>query len=110
MVLGCGRRSEAATARRDLSRVAGEPLPPPPSHFAEAPLADVDSPAWYLDLRKPVGDAARRWAEAPATTRLIGPRYDPQRNADFCMSGTPFGEWFDAIVYVRVSTPALTSG
>jgi erythromycin esterase len=86
--------------------VSGEPLPPPPSHFAEAPLAAVESPIWYLDMREAVGDAARRWAESPATTRLIGPQYDPRRNAEFCMAGTPFGEWFDTILYAREITPA----
>jgi erythromycin esterase len=85
--------------------VAGEPLPPPPSYFAEAPLANVEPPVWYLDVREPVDDAARRWAGEPATTRLIGPQYDPRRNAQFCMSGTPFGAWFDAILYVREITP-----
>lgn len=86
--------------------IAGDPLPPPPSHFAEAPLAQVESPVWYLDLRQPVDGAARRWLGEPATTRLVGPRYDPRQNADFCMSGTPFGEWFDAILYARAVTPA----
>lgn len=86
--------------------IAGAPLPPPPSDFVETPLAHVGSPAWYLDLREPGNDAVRSWVDTPATTRLIGPQYDPQRDADFCMSGSPFRDWFDAILYVREITPA----
>jgi erythromycin esterase len=56
-------------------------------------------------VREPGNEAARRWARTPAITRLIGPRYDTRRNAEFCMSGTPFGDWFDAILYVRDITP-----
>ena len=85
--------------------VAGEPLPPPPGHFTEAPLARVGAPAWYIDLRHPDDESARQWVTAPATTRLIGPRYDPGRNADFRMSGSPLGHWFDVVLYVREITP-----
>ncbi|MGH2477271.1 MAG: erythromycin esterase family protein, partial [Candidatus Limnocylindrales bacterium] len=85
--------------------VAGDPLPPPPRHFAESVLAEVDTPAWYLDLHRPPLGAPQRWTDRAAATRLIGPHYKPEEDARYCLTGRSFRQWFDAIIYVRDITP-----
>jgi erythromycin esterase len=101
--LGDGYLSVACICDR---AIAGDPLPSPPGHFAESVLADVNTPAWYLDLRRPPAGAPQRWAGGPSATRIIGPRYEPGEDARYCLSGGSFGQWFDAIIYVRDITPA----
>jgi erythromycin esterase len=86
--------------------VRGDALPPPPAYFAETPLAQVETPWWYLDLRHPADAAAQSWLSKPTTTRLIGPHYDPRQDSQYCMSGSAFSTWFDAIIYVRETSPA----
>ena len=108
MVLGCGRRSEAATSRLAASAITRRrrTVAATTESLRRGAARRRRLTGLVSDLRKPVGDAARRWPKRPLRPASSGRRYDPQRNADFCMSGTPFGEWFDAIVYVREITPA----
>jgi erythromycin esterase len=89
--------------------VGAEVLPPPPEGFAESPLGDVGIERFALDLRtEPAGEAVRSWLTAPATTRVVGPRYEPDHDADFAMTGKPLRGWFDVLVHVRDVTPATT--
>jgi erythromycin esterase len=47
----------------------------------------------------------RTWLDAPATLRAIGPSYEPERDADYHMSGGSLAEWFDAIIQLEEVTP-----
>jgi erythromycin esterase len=76
-----------------------------PPEFVEAVLADVDIDAYALDLRGLLPAPIRRWLDAPATTRLIGPHYDPEQDAAYHMCGGSLADWFDVIIHSQETTP-----
>ncbi|MGA6162128.1 erythromycin esterase family protein [Amycolatopsis magusensis] len=79
----------------------GEPrdwLPVLPEDFLEATLDRAKAETFLLDLR----ETPAAWADAPARTRLVGPRYDPAHDY---LEGTPAG-WFDLVRHTRRVTPA----
>lgn len=84
----------------------GDPLPAPPDNFAESTLEAAGIDAYLLDLRSVDSEAARRWITSPATTRVIGPHYDPDDDAAYFMSGGSLADWFDVILHVQEITPA----
>ena len=83
----------------------GLELPPPPAHFAESVLGAVGLERYLLDLHAPVPDEVRRWLTAPATTRVIGPLFEPDDNDAYNMSGGSLADWFDVIAHVQEITP-----
>jgi erythromycin esterase len=76
-----------------------------PPEFVESVLAHVDIDAYVLDLRGPQPSSVRRWLDAPATTRLIGPHYDPEDDAAYHMCGGSLADWFDVIIHSQQATP-----
>ncbi|MEV6153198.1 erythromycin esterase family protein [Nonomuraea sp. NPDC052129] len=80
-------------------------VPAPPPDFAETVLSAADLDDFLLDLRVEAPAAVRAWLDAPARTRLIGPRYDPADDAAYHLSGGSFGGWFDAVVHHERVTP-----
>ncbi|MEU7830941.1 erythromycin esterase family protein [Nonomuraea sp. NPDC049129] len=80
-------------------------VPAPPPDFAETALSAADLDDFLLDLRVEAPAAVRAWLDAPARTRLIGPRYDPADDAAYHLSGGSFGGWFDAVVHHERVTP-----
>ncbi|MCA2222908.1 erythromycin esterase family protein [Nonomuraea aurantiaca] len=80
-------------------------VPAPPVDFAETALSAAGLDAFLLDLRVEGPAAVRAWLDAPARTRLIGPRYDPADDAAYHLSGGSFGGWFDAVVHHERVTP-----
>ncbi|MFE6775389.1 erythromycin esterase family protein [Streptomyces sp. NPDC057702] len=82
------------------------PIPTPPAEFAEATLGTAGPDAYLLDLRAPDAPApVRAWLATPTRTRLVGPFYDPQHDADHHLSGGSLTDWFDAVVHLREITP-----
>jgi erythromycin esterase len=80
-------------------------VPQPPARFAERALGAGDQQSVVLDLHAPAPDQVRGWLDAPATLRMIGPSYEPDKDADYHMSGGSLAEWFDAVIQVREVTP-----
>ncbi|MFG3254618.1 erythromycin esterase family protein [Streptomyces sp. NPDC048172] len=81
-------------------------FPAPPADFAESVLGAAGHDAFTLDLRAG-GDAdpaARAWLDGPVTTRLIGPAYDPEHDADYSMTADSFTGMLDAVIHVREVT------
>jgi erythromycin esterase len=74
-------------------------IPAAPPVLTESALGDPDEPV-LVRLRRPLPEAVRRWAEAPATLRLVGPRFDPARPDEARMSGGSLAAWFDAVAHV----------
>jgi erythromycin esterase len=97
--LGSGYLSVGVTCHH------GVDLPPPPPEFAEAVLGAAGLDQYALDIRPPQPEVARRWLAAPATTRVIGPHYDPANDAAYHMTGGSLTVWFDVVVHVREVTP-----
>jgi erythromycin esterase len=81
------------------------PVPAPPPQFAESTLDAGGQPSFILDLHTPAPDEVRAWLDSPATLRAIGPSYDPDKDADYYMSGGSLGEWFDAVIQLREVSP-----
>jgi erythromycin esterase len=85
----------------------GDVLPAPPEHFVESILGGAGLEMLALDLRQdPQSLVVAGWLHGPATTRIIGPSYDSERDADFSMSNDSLRNWFDVLVHVRGITPA----
>jgi erythromycin esterase len=80
-------------------------VPAPLPDFAETALSAAGLDAFLLDLRVEGPAAVRAWLDAPARTRVIGPRYDPADDAAYHLSGGSFGGWFDAVVHHERVTP-----
>ncbi|MEC3977841.1 erythromycin esterase family protein [Amycolatopsis sp. H20-H5] len=80
--------------------------PAPPAEFAEATLGEAEVNAYVLDLRSESPAEVRAWLDRPATTRLIGPVYDPGNDAAFTLSGGSLSTWFDLLVHCPQVTPA----
>jgi erythromycin esterase len=84
------------------------PVPEPAPELVDAVLGSAGPDAYLLDLRnrnEPVPPAVRDWLDGPARARLIGPRYDPDDDRSYAMSGGSLAGWYDAIVHVRQVTP-----
>lgn len=80
-------------------------VPAPPVDYAEHALSAAGLPPYLLDLRAAAPEPVRRWLDAPTRTRLIGPRYDPDNDASYHLSGQSPAEWFDAVVHIPTVTP-----
>lgn len=96
---------------------ANPPLPVPgaPAEFVEAPLRDAGADAYLLDLREAATDPpparpVRDWLHGPAKTRLVGPGYQPEHDAEHYISGGSLAEWFDLLGYVREVNPPHSLG
>ncbi|GAA2093818.1 hypothetical protein GCM10009801_61350 [Streptomyces albiaxialis] len=81
-------------------------FPAPPADFAESVLGAAGPDAFTLDLRTGGGadPAARAWLDEPVTTRLIGPSYDPEHDADYHLTGASLAGMLDAVIHVREVT------
>ncbi|AHH15084.1 putative erythromycin esterase [Nocardia nova SH22a] len=84
-------------------------FPSPPVDFAESALGGTNT-AYVLNLHTAAPDEVREWLNSPAKTRLIGPVYDPDHDADHHLSGGSLAEWFDVIVHQQTVTPAHPIG
>ena len=84
------------------------PVPPPPRAFADAPLGAAELDTYLLDLHASHPPAVRTWLTSPAKVRLIGPRFDPNNNAAFHLTGGSLAEWFDIIIHHQATTPTRT--
>jgi erythromycin esterase len=80
-------------------------VPAPPTHFAESTLGEPEPAGFILDLHTPAPESVRAWLDAPATVRVIGPSYEPAKDADHQMSGGSLADWFDAVVHLTTVTP-----
>jgi erythromycin esterase len=79
-------------------------IPAPSPGRTDSLLGRGAPDAYLLDLHVEQGPA-RAWLDAPATLRLIGPRYDPRDDANHHMTGGSLADWFDLIVHHRQATP-----
>jgi erythromycin esterase len=75
------------------------------SELAEAVLREVAVDAFGLDLRGQAPQTVLDWLDTPTRTRVIGPRYEAERDASHSMAGGPFRGWFDAVVHTQEVTP-----
>jgi erythromycin esterase len=80
------------------------PVPPPPAAFADAALGTAGLDTYLLDLHASQPPPVRAWLTSPAKVRLIGPRFDPDDNAAFHMTGGSLAEWFDIIIHRQATT------
>lgn len=71
----------------------------PPTDYIEAVLGAVDLEAYLLEIQGSWPEAVRRWLDAPAKTRLIGPGTHE-------LLGPSLQNWFDFILHSRRVTPA----
>ncbi|WP_067813196.1 erythromycin esterase family protein [Actinomadura kijaniata] len=103
--LGDGYRSIGLTLGRGT---AGVTLPAPDAGFADAVLGEAAAgrAGYVLDLREEHPEPLRAWLGSPARTRLVGPSYDPARDAAFHLSGGALRDWFDAVVHTEEVTSA----
>ena len=90
------------TVRLGADAVAVAPTSP---GFTERFLATAGPDTYALSLHAHRPGPVQDWLAAPATLRLIGPGYDPARDAGGSMSGGSLADWFDGIVHTRRSTP-----
>jgi erythromycin esterase len=79
-------------------------IPAPPPGRTDSLLGRGCPDSYLLDLHVEQGPA-KAWLDAPATLRLIGPRYDPRDDANHHMTGGSLADWFDLIVHHREVTP-----
>jgi erythromycin esterase len=79
-------------------------VPPPPPAFADAALGAADLDTYLLHLHTSQPPPVRAWLTSPAKVRLIGPRFDPDNNAAFHLTGGSLAEWFDIIIHRQAAT------
>lgn len=79
------------------------PLPPPPGDFAESAFTTTEP--CYVTVRDAAAGAARGWLDRPARTRIIGPRYDPNHDADHYLACSSIADCFDAVIHVPAIRP-----
>jgi erythromycin esterase len=82
------------------------PVQAPSPEFAESAFSDSGLDIFTLDLHAPQPDSIREWLNAPTKTRLIGPHYNLEHDADYHMSGGSLASWFDIIIHFQETTPA----
>ncbi|GKU78946.1 erythromycin esterase family protein [Paenibacillus sp. L3-i20] len=80
-------------------------IPSPSPDFAEAILGAVDLKNYFLDIRSQQPKSVYAWLNSPTKTRVIGPYYDKEKDADFHMTGV-LADWFDIIIHTQEITPA----
>ncbi|MEV4165494.1 erythromycin esterase family protein [Nonomuraea dietziae] len=83
-----------------------EPVPFPPAHYAESALSAAMPQTYLLDLRADAPEPVRAWLGAPSATRVIGPGYTTESDADHQLSDGSPAAWFDVIVHSHDVTPA----
>jgi erythromycin esterase len=81
-----------------------DPVPPPPRAFADAALGAAGLDAYLLDLHASRPAPVGAWLTSPARVRLIGPRFDPDDNAGFHLTGGSLAEWFDILIHHQATT------
>lgn len=74
-------------------------IPAPPAHVVESTLGEPSMPVLF-DLHTDVAEPVRRWLDAPATLRLVGPAFDPDEPSKALMSGGSLAQWFASLVHV----------
>jgi erythromycin esterase len=79
------------------------PMPPPPANFAESVFPTTEP--CYVTLRHAAAGAARGWLHRPTRTRIIGPRYDPDHDADYYLACSSIADCFDVMIHVPAITP-----
>lgn len=100
--LGAGYVSIALTFHHGSE---SEPIPFPSPDFAEAILSQPELETYYLDLRTDQPESVRAWLNSQTKVRVIGPYYDPEKDATFFMEGA-LADWFDIIIHTHKITPA----
>lgn len=83
------------------------PVGPPSEGLLEATLGQARIPDYLLDLRAPAFGSVRRWLQTPVTLRMIDPGYagDDDGSA-YTMTMDSLAESFDALVFVRTTSPS----
>lgn len=74
-------------------------IPAPPAGVVDAALGDPSTPVMF-DLHADVAAPVRRWLDAPATMRLVGPAFDPDEPSKARMSGGSLAQWFESLIHV----------
>ena len=80
------------------------PMPPPPTNFAESAFSTTEP--GYVTLRHAADGTARRWLDRPTRTRIIGPRYDPDHDADHYLACSSIADCFDVVIHVPAIRPS----
>jgi erythromycin esterase len=85
-------------------------IPAPPARVVESTLGEPSTPVMF-DLHADVAEPARRWLDAPATMRLVGPAFDPDEPSKALMSGGSLAQWFQSLIHIGKVGPVtvLTS-
>lgn len=87
-------------------------VPPPGNDFTDSLLSEHGrllselGRDFLLDLRAEPAPAVRRWLQAPAKLRLIGPDYRIEDDAAGFLSGGTLADWFDLLIHQERVTPA----
>jgi erythromycin esterase len=79
-------------------------IPVPPARVVESTLGDPSTPVLF-DLHAHLAEPVRRWLDAPATMRLVGPAFDPDEPSKALMSGGSLAQWFESLVHVGTVGP-----
>lgn len=79
-------------------------IPAPPARAVESTLGEPSTPVMF-DLHADVAEPVRRWLDAPATMRLVGPAFDPDDPSKAFMSGGSLAQWFQSLVHVGNVAP-----
>lgn len=79
--------------------------PDPAADLIDSTLAEVDLPAYFLDLHGPAPDSVARWLHAPAHLRVISGIYKPAEDHSARMTVNSLAGAFDALVHIRESVP-----
>jgi erythromycin esterase len=80
-------------------------VPPTGRGMVDYQLGKAKYPNYLLDLRAGAPEPVRQWLSGPATMRIIGTAYDPQRDADYMMRVPHWQLGFDAILHLDKTTP-----
>ena len=74
-------------------------IPVPPARAVESTLGEPSTPVMF-DLHADVAAPVRRWLDAPAMMRLVGPAFDPDEPSKALMSGGSLAQWFESLVHI----------
>jgi hypothetical protein len=83
-------------------------IPVPPVRVVESTLGEPSTPV-LSDLHADLAEPVRRWLDAPATMRLVGPAFDPDEPSKALVSGGSLAQWFESLVHVGAVGPSLSS-
>jgi erythromycin esterase len=99
--LGAGYVSLGLTFHHGVVDLGSGPheIPVPPAQAVESTLGEPSTPVMF-DLHADVAEPVRRWLDAPATMRLVGPAFDPDEPSKALMSGGSLAQWFESLVHI----------